>query len=128
MNDAQPRGSGARARAVAASVQPRAQRYDVRYDSRMLLCAHCGQHTERSGRRRYCSDACRQAAYRQRQPTATAAITAPKRSIVYECSACGQRLLNERRCSDCNLYMSRVGPGGECPHCTEPVAHSDLIP
>ena len=32
-----------------------------------------------------------------------------------------------RRCGDCNLFMRRVGPGGSCPHCGEPVLVSDLL-
>jgi len=37
-------------------------------------------------------------------------------SIVWECGSCGERSL-ERRCGECNLFCSRVGAGGECPHC-----------
>jgi rRNA maturation endonuclease Nob1 len=31
-----------------------------------------------------------------------------------------------RRCEDCNLFTRRLGPGGECPHCGEPVLASEL--
>ncbi len=45
---------------------------------------------------------------------------------VYECPDCETRYLDERRCPDCNLFCRRVDAGGNCPHCDEPVAVSDL--
>ena len=45
---------------------------------------------------------------------------------IYECPGCGERQAT-RRCQDCNLFMRRVGPGGSCPHCDEPVLISDLL-
>jgi len=46
--------------------------------------------------------------------------------VVYECPACGERRLGERRCEECNLFCRRIGRGGECPHCGEPVAACEL--
>jgi len=46
--------------------------------------------------------------------------------VVYECAECGERTL-ERRCPDCNLFTRRLGPGGPCPHCEEPVTWEDLV-
>ena len=46
---------------------------------------------------------------------------------VYECPDCGERQAGIRRCEDCNLFMRRLGPGGSCPHCDEPVLISDLL-
>jgi transcription initiation factor IIE alpha subunit len=45
---------------------------------------------------------------------------------VYECPDCETRYLDERRCPDCNLFCRRIDTGGNCPHCDEPVAISDL--
>ncbi len=45
---------------------------------------------------------------------------------VYECPDCEIRYLDERRCPDCNLFCRRVGAGGLCPHCDEPVTINDL--
>ncbi len=45
---------------------------------------------------------------------------------VYECPDCEIRYLDERRCPDCNLFCRRIDAGGNCPHCDEPVALSDL--
>jgi len=47
---------------------------------------------------------------------------------VYECPDCEVRYLNERRCTDCNLFCRRIDDGGNCPHCDEPVTISDLAP
>ena len=46
--------------------------------------------------------------------------------IVYECPDCETRHLDERRCPDCGLFTRRIGTGGLCPHCEEPVAMNDL--
>jgi len=90
----------------------------------------CSQPFSVVGRRRFCSDACRQAAYRRRlastvavAPTGAGTIAAV---VVYECPACEERHL-ERRCPDCNLFCRRLGSGGRCPHCDEIVAVSDLV-
>ena len=44
---------------------------------------------------------------------------------VYECSECDQRTL-ARRCEDCNLFTRRVGEGGHCPECDEPILTTEL--
>ena len=101
-----------------------------RNDGVTIACAQCGQRCPPVGRRRYCSAACRQAAWRHRQPVAPAmpvALRTPRPATLYECPACGTRSLGEQRCADCGLFGRRVGPGGPCPHCGEPVAVADLI-
>ena len=45
---------------------------------------------------------------------------------VYECPECEQRML-ERRCPDCHLFTRRLGSGGHCPHCEEPVLITELL-
>lgn len=50
----------------------------------------------------------------------------PSFAVVYECPECEQRYLDQRRCPDCQLFCRRIDLGGECPHCAEPVALSDL--
>ncbi len=45
---------------------------------------------------------------------------------IYECPDCETRYVDERRCPDCNLFCRRIGTGGNCPHCDEPVAHKEL--
>jgi hypothetical protein len=57
----------------------------------------------------------------------TSATVVPSWPQVYECPGCEQRLLDVRRCPDCNLFARKLGPGGACPHCDEPVVVADLI-
>jgi hypothetical protein len=96
-------------------------------------CPACGQPFTPSGRRRWCSDACKQAACRRRAtpPAPAPALPArrPKRPVtVYECGQCGFRALGQQRCDDCGTFMSAVGTGGLCPRCDEPVAIRELSP
>jgi hypothetical protein len=51
-------------------------------------------------------------------------LTSP---VIYECLGCGERQASTRRCEDCNLFMRRIGPGGSCPHCDEPVLIDELL-
>jgi hypothetical protein len=82
-------------------------------------------------RQRYCTNACRQIAYRRRHHAATGDQTPPpprrRETTIYECNECEQRYLGDQWCPDCNQPCRRIGPGGTCPHCDEPVATTDLI-
>ncbi len=93
----------------------------------MVPCGWCGGSFARSGRRRFCSDACRQANWRAAHsvPPPDRPVAVPAATI-YECPSCEQRYLGTRRCEECRLFCRRIGPGGVCPHCDEPVAHADL--
>ena len=95
-------------------------------DGLMVPCARCYKPFERSGRGRYCSSACRQGAYRDRQPDPPPPTKSIKPVVVYECPTCEQRFLDTRRCPDCNLYCRRIGTSAPGPHCDQPVAHADL--
>jgi hypothetical protein len=120
----------------------------VRYGSRYGSPDPAGDHAHRacpvcqatltSARARYCSDACKQRAYRQRQAGDTvvdlAALTAdlrPRHALVahtvYACPTCEARLLGEQRCPDCHVFCRRLGLGGACPHCDEPVTLAELL-
>jgi hypothetical protein len=52
---------------------------------------------------------------------------AAKTDTVYVCDDCDARYLGEQRCTDCNRWCRRLGPGGSCPSCEEPVAIADLF-
>jgi len=100
----------------------------------LQLCPVCWTPFTRIGRQRYCTDNCRKTAWTRRH-TRTAAITEPavpqavrRRDVtIYECSTCDTRYHGEQWCHDCNQPCTRVGLGGTCPHCAEPVAISDLL-
>jgi hypothetical protein len=101
------------------------------------LCPVC-QTAITSARARYCSDACKQRAYRLRQTDSTPldldALTAGLRSrqalvtrTVYECPSCEARFLGDQRCPDCHVFCRRIGLGGLCPHCDDPVTLAELL-
>ena len=100
-----------------------------RNDGVTIPCPICQQPFTPVGRQRVCSAACRQALWRRRHPTPLPTIPAhpPRGAIVYECPACATRYLGQQRCDDCGSFCRRVGPGGPCPHCDEPVALADLV-
>jgi len=119
-------------------------RYGSRYgssdtaDGRASRACPVCQASITSARARYCSDACKQRAYRERQTTDTVvdldAITVELRSrrtlvaqTVYECPTCEARLLGEQRCPDCHVFCRRLGLGGLCPHCDDPVTLAELL-
>lgn len=104
-----------------------------RDDDATIPCPVCGTAFVVAGRRRYCSDRCRRTAWaHQRQsPPAPVVVAAPAGSrrphTVYACDACGLRSLGEQRCEDCASFMRRIGLGGPCPNCDDPVAANELI-
>ena len=96
-------------------------------------CPVCNADFHPIRRQRYCTPACRQTAFRRRHQHVTALPTpAPTRPLteatIYECGQCEQRYHAQQWCHDCNRPCTRVGPGGLCPHCGDPVALQDLQP
>ena len=79
----------------------------VRNDTETTVCGQCGAGFTAVGRRRWCSDACRQSAWRRRRaaprPTQPAKI-----DTVYECPQCQTRYLGTQRCEDCNTWSARA--------------------
>lgn len=98
-----------------------------------IPCPVCATAFVPVGKRRYCKDACRVAAHRRRHRAEAVAVTvpappAPRRAVtVYECDGCGARMLGTQRCDDCGSFMRRVGVGGLCPCCDEPVSVEELL-
>ncbi len=103
-----------------------------RDDDATIPCPRCRTAFTVTGRRRYCSDSCRRTAWarRHRPPPPPVAVPPPPGSrrthTVYECDTCGQRSLGDQRCEDCGTFMRRIGLGGPCPACDEPVAANEL--
>ncbi len=93
-----------------------------------IPCPVCGQPFVPVGRQRVCSAACRQARWRRRHaaPAPTIPPSATPAQTVYACPACETRYLGLQRCPECGVFCRRLGPGGPCPHCDEPVAIVDL--
>ena len=94
-------------------------------------CPVCGNPFTPIRRQRYCTPACRQAAWRTRHPAPTPIVTlppkTPRRDItVYECPGCGTRRLAQQWCPDCTRPAVRLDLGGLCPHCDEPITISDI--
>jgi hypothetical protein len=100
---------------------------------RERACPVCARGFRPVRRQTYCTPACRKAAWRRRhQPALTPAAipaTRPRRPVtVYACPDCQTRYVGEQRCLECNTWCARVGLGGLCPHCDEPVAVEELVP
>jgi len=99
-----------------------------------LQCPVCWTTFTKVGRQRYCTDACRKTAWTRRHAT-TVKVAEPvvppavrRRDVtIYGCPICETRYYGEQWCHDCNQPCTRVGLGGLCPHCSEPVAVTDLI-
>ena len=87
---------------------------------------------------RYCSAACRQRAFRLRHVDLAAGNSSHIRHdlqrrgalvahTVYECPACGERRVGERRCPECHLFCRALGLGGRCPDCDQPILLAELL-
>jgi len=103
-----------------------------RDDHTTMTCPVCQRRFTPTGRQTYCHAACRKTAFRRRHQQPLAAILIPtarprREYTIYECPNCGERFLAEQRCGDCAVFARRVGIGGPCPHCDQPVAVGDLL-
>jgi hypothetical protein len=105
-----------------------------RNDDVTILCPICRvRRFVPIGRKRVCSPACRQAAFRRRHSTVRDLPVVPPASrprrdrTIYQCPSCDTRYLGLQRCPECGVFCRRVGTGGLCPECGEPVAVADLL-
>jgi hypothetical protein len=105
----------------------------LRDDGATKECPVCEHRFTAVGRSQYCSDVCRKKAWRLRHQTSAAPVVVPVRGVprrsltVYVCPACDTKTLGVQRCEDCSVFMNKVGLGGECPACSEPVAVCELL-
>jgi hypothetical protein len=72
----------------------------VRDDAATMTCGCCGGPFRAVGRRRWCSVACRQAAWRARRASVPAPSRVPRTRTVYECGSYGARYLGTQRCEE----------------------------
>ena len=101
----------------------------LRNDGATIACPYCGRTFQPVGRQQVCSPACRQALWRRRHTAAVPALPhhSPRSATVYCCPECETRYLGQQRCEDCGVFCRRLGPGGRCPQCDEPVTFQDLL-
>ena len=97
-----------------------------------IPCPVCAAPFTPVGKRRYCRDACRVAAHRRRHHLADPPEVLPparpaRPRTVYGCAICDGRALGRQRCDDCGTFMHRLGLGGLCPCCDEPVTIDELL-
>lgn len=103
----------------------------LRYAIVTPRCEFCSAVLVGGRARLFCDGACRQAAYRRRHQQSAPRPALPpagrgKDSTVYECDGCGERFVGTQRCEECNRFARRIGAGGHCPSCDEPVAFVEL--
>ena len=107
-------------------------RDDPETTTRQPACPVCGRHFTPVGRQRHCTNACRQVAYRRRRAARRPAAALPPAGVrahtIYQCPDCDARYLAHQWCDDCHRPCRRVGPGGECPSCTELITIEELAP
>ena len=109
-------------------------RNDMRNDiETATACPVCANTFTPVRRQRYCTPACRQAAWRARHPhpapepsIVAGPRTTRRDTTVYLCPRCDNRYLGQQWCHDCNTPCTRLDRGGLCPHCDQPVAVNDL--
>lgn len=99
-----------------------------------LPCPVCSSGFTPIRRQRFCSPAYRQAAWRARQP-APIALSDPgptgrgssRRRSPTTPAPSAKRYLAEQWCPDCNHPCRRLGSGGLCPFCEEPITVDELL-
>ena len=88
-----------------------------------------------SRRARYCSDACKQRAYRRRQVDVTATDADLRAAelkrlgdlVTHTIYECPERFVAEQRCPDCHRFCRKLGLGDCCPDCQQPVLLAELL-
>ena len=100
----------------------------VRDDYATARCRYCDVALSGRSDQQFCSTEHRQKAWRQLNSAPVAPVlVVPKSDTVYECPECGARLLGEQRCRECNTWCRRIGPGGLCPCCDEPISVTEIL-
>ena len=93
-------------------------------------CAACGGPSPEGRAKLWCSDACRQAAWRRRHQPEQEPPELPPRDAQGEHGLSVPRLRGPApRCAvlrGLRNFMRRLGPGGNCPCCDEPITFQEL--
>ena len=99
----------------------------VRDDCATAGCGYCGAALSGRSDKQFCSTEHRQLAWRQTKSAPSAPVHVAKSDTVYACPDCDARYLGEQRCPECNTWCRRIGPGGICPCCDEPISIVELL-
>ena len=99
----------------------------VRDGSATARCGYCEAPLQGRSDKQFCSSAHRQLAWRRTTSAPLAPALVPKSDVVYVCPSCDTRYLGEQRCPECNTWCRRIGPGGICPCCDEPISIVELL-
>jgi hypothetical protein len=93
-------------------------------------CPICARPFTPIRRQTYCTNACRQIAWRRRHTTLEPIKVAPARNrsdhTIYACIECDTRYLAQQWCPDCTRPCRRLGPGGQCD-CGELLTIHELL-
>ena len=109
-------------RAMTEPSIPHALRY--RYGKRVATCSYCDNTFIASGRRRYCSDACRQAYRRRGRAPAPEPIRVPQHDTVYEARPASP--LSPFAAAHCNQSPPSHSAPPHPPHNTSPTTQKLL--
>ena len=101
-------------------------------DSVTITCPVCQRPFTPQGKRRWCSEGCRVAAWRRRRQQAGPAITLPparpRRPItVTSATAAPPAPWDSNAATNAAPSCAKLQLGGPCPHCDEPVAVTELL-
>ena len=100
------------------------------------LCPGCQQYFTAPGGRTHCTPACKTADWRRQHPNRPApGQSASPPPDVYICPGCYHRYQHHQpsltapphACPDCAIPTRRIGIGGHCPCCDQPVAAIELL-
>ncbi len=97
------------------------------------LCPVCWATFHPTGRQRFCSDTCRKTAWARTHRTVPRPVTPVppagrhRDTTIYSCPGCDTRYHGQQWCPDCNQPCTRIGLGGLCPHCDQPIALTELL-
>jgi hypothetical protein len=100
------------------------------------LCPSCQQYFAAPAGRAHCSGACRMADWRRRHPDHQPPNPTPTPPPdVYICTRCQRRYQFHQpalatpapNCPHCAIPTRRLGVGGHCPCCDQPVAAIELL-
>ncbi len=111
------------------------RRHETTSPPAAAACPVCNTAFTRVRRQRYCTPACRQAAWRARGTASELEASRPAEPRrgpwqvgVYACPECEAHYLAQQWCEDCNRPCLRVGYGGSCPSCNEPLPLTNCSP